>query len=317
MPNEPSTPPTFSLSTNWNSARHASGEAVVDEILNLGFDAVELGYQMDELQAEGVLRRVREGGAVVSSVHAFCPAPPYVTGGHPELYLAASLDEDDRVMAVLWVGKTLELAQQAGARAVVLHAGRIRQGWWRRAPVSEMLMELASDAGTADPLFQRQTARALRARARRVGKHLDALRRSLDRLVPRFEKAGVTLCLENLPSWEALPNENEIARLVGDYPTSTLAYWHDLGHGQVRQHLGWCPDHAAAAASLLPITRGIHIHDVRGLADDHQLPETGVIDFTRFAFYGTSDVIRVFEPLPGTSAEPLVAALGRMRQIWG
>jgi sugar phosphate isomerase/epimerase len=317
MPNAQPAAPTFSLSTNWNSARHTSGGAMVDEILKLGFDAVELGYQLDEQQAADVLRRVRQGGVAVSSVHAFCPAPAHVAGGHPELYLAASLDEDDRVMAVLLAGKTLEFAQQAGARAVILHAGRIQQGWWRRGPDSESLLRLASDSGTDDPRFQKQTARALRARERRAGRHLEALRRSLDRLVPCFEKAGVALCLENLPSWEAVPSEDEIARLAADYPAPALAYWHDLGHGQVRQHLGWSPDHAAVAAKLLPITRGIHIHDVCGLADDHQVPGKGVLDFTRFAFYGTAEVIRVFEPLPGTPATALAAALAHLRQIWG
>ncbi len=178
-------------------------------------------------------------------------------------------------------------------------------------------MSLASDAGIEDPRFKKQTACALRARERQAGKHLEALRRSLDRLVPRFEKAGVALCLENLPSWEAVPSEAEIARLVADYPVSALAHWHDLGHGQVRQNLGWSTDHAAVAAHLLPITRGIHIHDVRGLADDHQVPGAGVIDFTRFAFYGTAAVIRVFEPLPGTPATALAAALARLRQTWG
>jgi len=313
---EPQSAAAFSLSSNWNSARHTSGEAITDEILRLGFDAVELGYQLDESQAAGVLRRVRAGAVTVSSVHAFCPAPPHVAGGHPELYLAASLDEDDRALAVILIGKTLEFARQAGARAVVLHAGRVRQGWWRRAPSTETLMGLAADPGVATPLFQGQTARALRARARRAARHLAALRRSLDALVPRFEQAGVALCLENLPSWEAIPSEAEIAQLVGDYRTSALAYWHDLGHGQVRQHLGWCPDHAAAAEALLPVTRGIHIHDMSGLANDHQLPGSGVIPFARFAFYGRADVIRVFEPQPGTAAEPLAAALARVRKLW-
>jgi sugar phosphate isomerase/epimerase len=318
MSDAQATPPTFSLSTNWNSAQHASGEAIVDEILKLGFDAVELGYQLDEEQAAGVLRRVRQGGVAVSSVHAFCPAPAHVSGGHPELYLAASLDEDDRVMAVLLAGKTLELAQETGARAVILHAGRVQPGpWWRRGPGSERLVRLASEVGFEDPRFRKQTARALQARARRAGRHLEALRRSLDRLVPRFEKAGAALCLENLPSWEAVPSEDEIERLVADYPARALAYWHDLGHGQVRQHLGWIPDHAAAAARLLPITRGVHIHDVRGIADDHQAPGEGVLDFTRFAFYGTAAVIRVFEPLPGTPPAAIAAGLAHVRQTWG
>lgn len=307
----------FSLSSNWNSTRHAAGEAVVDEILSLGFSALEMGYRLDEVQAEGVLRRVEQGAITVSSVHAFCPVPIHVTGGHPELYLAASLDEDDRAMAVLLVRKTLELAQAAGAPAVVLHAGRVRQkGWWRRAPHSEALIDLAGTQGIDTPLFQKWTSRAAVVRARFVDKHLDALRQSLDRLLPHFADAGVTLCLENLPSWEALPDESEVARLVSDYGTPALAYWHDMGHGQVRQHLGWCSDHVAAATALLPVTRGIHIHDVRSLAEDHQLPGTGVIDFTKFAYYANDTIIRVFEPHPEVPAEALAEALTTLRQLW-
>lgn len=310
-------PLPFSLSSNWNSPRHASGEALVDEILPLGFDALEMGYRLDETQADGVLRRVRQGAVAVSSVHAFCPAPLHAAGGHPELYLAASLDEDERAMAVLLAGRTLDLAQAAGAPAVVLHAGRVRQkGWWRRAPASEALIGLAEAQGTDSPLFQKMTLHAAAVRSRFVAKHLDALRQSLDRLLPRFERAGVALCLENLPSWEAIPSESEIARLVADYRTPALAYWHDLGHGQVRQHLHWCSDHAAAAAALLPVTRGVHIHDVRAAAEDHQLPGTGVIDFARFAGYASDAVIRVFEPHPGIPGDALAEALATLRRTW-
>ncbi len=311
-------PLPFSLSSNWNSARHEAGEAVVDEILSLGFDALEMGYRLDEAQADGVLRRARQGAVAVSSVHAFCPAPLHVAGGHPELYLAASLDEDERAMAVLLAGKTLELAQAAGAPAVILHAGRVRQKgwWWCRAPASEALIDLAEAQGTDSPLFQNLTLRAAALRTRLVAKHLDALRQSLDHLLPRFERAGIALCLENLPSWEAIPSESEIARLVADYRTPALAYWHDLGHGQVRQHLGWCSDHAAAAAALLPVTRGVHIHDVRAAAGDHQLPGAGVIDFARFAGYASDAVIRVFEPHPGIPGDALAEALAALRRIW-
>ena len=306
----------FSLSSNWNSIRHTTGEAIVDEVLSLGFDAVELGYRLDEIQAEGVLRRVREDAITVSSVHAFCPTPPHVAGGHPELYLAAALDDDERVMAVLLARKTLELAQKSGAKAVVLHAGRMRPKWWHRAPASNTLIDLAEEHGVAAPLFQKLTNRAAVVRRRQVDKHLTALRRSLDSLLPHFTQAGITLCLENLPSWETLPDESEIATLVSDYGTSALAHWHDIGHGQVRQHLGWSADNATVAETLLSITRGIHIHDVQAMANDHHAPGTGVIDFTRFTFYRSDAIIRVFEPHPDIPAEEIAAALNFLRRTW-
>ena len=39
----------FSLSTNWNAQRHVDGEELVDEIVALGFGALELGYHMIDL----------------------------------------------------------------------------------------------------------------------------------------------------------------------------------------------------------------------------------------------------------------------------
>ena len=47
----------FSLSTNWNVRRHETGEALTDEILSLGFDALELGYHTTDELAAGIRRR--------------------------------------------------------------------------------------------------------------------------------------------------------------------------------------------------------------------------------------------------------------------
>ena len=46
----------FNLSTRWNAHRHTDGEAMLTEILDLGFDGAELGYNLtrDLLPAEAV-----------------------------------------------------------------------------------------------------------------------------------------------------------------------------------------------------------------------------------------------------------------------
>ena len=43
----------FALSTNWCSQRLESGEAIADKALELGFDALELGFRTTPGQAEG------------------------------------------------------------------------------------------------------------------------------------------------------------------------------------------------------------------------------------------------------------------------
>ncbi|MEI6211358.1 MAG: TIM barrel protein [bacterium] len=300
----------FHLSTNWNATRHATGEALADEILGLGFSGVELGYQLSELQAAGVRRRVTSGALQVGSVHAYAPYPVGAPVGHPELYLLASRDEDDRVMATILLQKTLAFAAEVGARAVVVHAGRIPL-----SPASHELIEAAEEDGLDSPRYLKMRQRNQDRRTRQAPKHLEALYRSLDILLPRCAKLNLTLCLENLPSWEAMPTEDEMLELKQRYPAAQLAYWHDIGHGQIRENLGWIR-HREAAERLLPHTFGLHIHDVLPPALDHLPPPQGKLPFADFAFYGTAPVLRVFEPAPGVPVTELLAGLRYLQQCW-
>ena len=90
----------FALSTNWCSQRLESGEAIADKALELGFDALELGFRTTPGQADGFRRAL--GRIRVGSVHAFCPVPVSAPEGYPELYQLASLDEDARRIARTW-----------------------------------------------------------------------------------------------------------------------------------------------------------------------------------------------------------------------
>jgi len=308
----------IALSTNWNASRHEQGEALVDEILALGFDALELGYHTTEALAAGVRRRVAAGAVAVDSVHAYCPVPIGAPHGYPELYLLASLDEDERAMAAILLGRTLSFAESMGARAVVLHAGRVfLKSLFGELHTQTLVDALEEEEGATDaPRYQRLLAKALRRRAARVGKYFDGFCLSLDALLPKFEKAGVTLCLENLPSIEAFPDEREMAMLKRRFDTPALAYWHDMGHGQVRENMGWIR-HADAARELLPFTRGIHIHDALPLTNDHLPAGQGMIDFGAFGFYGSDAIIKVFEPAQQVTRKELGEALRHVRQTWG
>ena len=308
----------FSLTTNWNVRRHEAGEALADEILSLGFDALELGYHTTDELAAGIRRRVRAGAVAVDSVHAFCPVPLGAPHGYPELYLLASLDEDERAMAAIMIGRTLDFAAEMGARAVVLHAGRVFLKSLFGDLSTHTLAEAldAAEGALEGPAYQQVLAKALKRRGSRVKKYFDGFCLSLDALLPKFEKAGLTLCLENLPSIEAFPDEREMLMLKQRFDTKALAYWHDLGHGQVREYFGWSQN-AAVAQELLGVTRGIHIHDAAPLMNDHLAPGKGLIDFEAFAFYCSDDVIKVFEPAPEVKGPEVAEALQLVRQAWG
>ena len=306
----------FSLSTNWNAQRHEDGEKLVDEIVALGFGALELGYHMTEELAVGVRRRVQAGTVTVDSVHAYCPVPIGAPHGYPELYLLASLDEDERAMAAILIGKTLTFASTMGASAVVLHAGRVFLNSFFGNLHSQTLVDVLEKEGTLESeRYQKVLTKARRRRAARVRKYFDGFCLSLDALLPKFEKAGVTLCLENLPSIEAFPDEREMLMLKQRFDTPALAYWHDMGHGQCRENLGWSP-HVETARQLLPYTRGIHIHDALPLLNDHLPPGKGEIAFEAFSFYGADGVIKVFEPGPSVTGTELAEALRFVEKAW-
>ena len=300
----------YALSTNWNSARHADGAAVVDEIIELGFTSLEIGYAFQEMQIPGLLDRLRDGTVTVGSVHAYSPVPIGALGGHPELFLPASVEEDTRRLSIFHLRRTLDFAVAVGARAIVLHAGRVPVGrrWARHMHDIER--------GTTHHWLSRWNRNLMfRGRARPIGRHLDALRRSLDEMLPLCAHAGVVLALENLPSFDALPAPDEMMQLAMEYQGSPLRYWHDIGHGQVMANAGF-GDPVATARHLLPLTAGVHIHDVRGLMLDHQAPGAGGIAFSDYGFFANPAILHVFEPAAAVTPAALAAGLRHLRQAW-
>ena len=89
----------LSLSTRWNAGRHQSGQALIEEILELGLGIVELGYDLRAELIPGVKAMVASGAVRVDSVHNFCPVPIGAPRPHPELYTPASPDRREREFA--------------------------------------------------------------------------------------------------------------------------------------------------------------------------------------------------------------------------
>ena len=302
----------FALSTCWFGNRQPSGEALVDQALELGFDGLELGYALRAASVPGIQARLAAGAIAVESVHSYCPVPDDAPYGHPELYSLDNLDEDARKIAVAKMLETLAFASSVGAKSVVVHAGRVRKAsrFW------PFLLGRYADENTEDWLFRWRHKRMLKARAAFAARHLDALRRSLDALLPEFEKAGVRLAVENLPSYDAIPLPDEMDALLLEHGQSpAFAFWHDMGHGQVMENAGYI-EHLATVRRFLPHIAGCHIHDVIGPVTDHQGPGEGGIDYAPFAAFAAPGITRVFEPSPAVAPEALKRGLALLRSAW-
>ena len=306
----------FGLSTNWNSSRHASGGAIVAEALALGFDALELGYNLTQEQADGIKACSSRGEIAVDSVHCYCPVPIGAPHGYPELYLLASLDEDERVMARINIEKSMDFAAEMGAKVLVLHAGRIfLKSIFGRLDTHALADAIGAEGGNDGPAYFKLLDKAVKQRRKKARRYFDSFCISLESMLPRFEEKGVVLALENLPSIEAFPDAAEMLMLKERFDTPSLAYWHDIGHAQVREFFGW-EKQVETAAALYPFTAGTHIHDARPLFDDHMPPGTGEVDFSQLKAFGDDRIVKVLEPARDVSADDLRKSLEFLRNTW-
>ena len=303
----------IALSTCWNCARHETGEAMLDEIGALGFDTVELGYSLSFGQADGVRRRLREGRIRVCSVHAFCPNPKPGAHAGPEPYsICDASDFRGRRHGIRAVLDSARFVSELGVSRMVLHAGRVPVFRHARA-----LDRMVCDGVLEDrpERYEKRLVRFQDKRARKARRPFETLCDSLEEILPEMRRLGVTLCLENLPTADGCPDENEMALLLREFAGEPLAYWHDAGHGQRRQALGLV-HHAGLVRRMAPHVGGIHLHDVEPPLGDHVMPPGGSVDFRIFAPFVEQDVPLVLEPRPGLPAEDVARGLDYLLHLW-
>ncbi len=297
----------FSLSSSYFAGYQLSPEAMAAETRALGFAQVELGYFTRETCLPSWQRALSQEGLSVSSIHAFCPVPVEMPQLGPEVFSLATPNRDEQMAAIRAMRRTLHCAEEVNARAVVVHGGRVilrRPGFLfgGRPYRSQLEQVFLQNNGVADHALAKEEHRLRMAEA---GRWLDAVSFALDSLLPAFETAGIILAFENLPGVEAFPDPAEMAFLRQRFPTSALGAWYDIGHGERKARVGDWPVEETLAQTL-DLTVGVHLHDVRGLDEDHRAPGEGSVNFTALKTLLTRPkLIRVFEPAPQVSRSAL------------
>lgn len=306
----------FALSTNWNNAGRTDGEAIADEALEIGFDALELGFRTRPEQIPGIKSRLDR--IPVDSLHAYCPVPPGAPSGHPELHQLLVKSEDERALARLFLKKTFECAADLGAGTIVFHAGYVDLVTFFTSRGAHALKAALAKAGnkTDDPSYMKLVAKAKALRAKRGKKLLELFKREFSLLAPELEKRRLTLALENLPRIEGFPNADEAETLMKEFEGGPLRLWFDTGHAKVRASHGWSAPETEIAKRLAPHIAGMHLNDVKDFEDDHRQPGWGNVDFNDLKPLARRDILRVFEPHSPVSAEELKTSLAAIRAMW-
>lgn len=300
----------LAFSTNWNASRHHDGAMIVSEILDMGFDTIELGHGLSVSQLHGIRGSFAKGGFNVVSVHNFCPMPVEIPVDNPDCYEFTSHRPQERDRALKLTRQTMETAGEFGARFVVLHLGRIQ----RLRGMTEGLLGQLRAKGSADRSYNRSKLKAVMTRERVSGLYLQRVKMALEPLVEEAAKKNLTLVVENRSAFEAVPTERELLELMSHFDSPHLRYWHDFGHAQLRESLGLL-DHAQWLGEIAPYAAGAHLQDAKWPDEDHLVPYKGEIPFDRLVPLLPSSIPYVLELSREASPEAIMAAAARWKSL--
>jgi sugar phosphate isomerase/epimerase len=290
----------LALSTSWNAFRHTDGNSLVSEIKELGFGEIELSFNLLSNIVENIRLLVKNQQIKVTSLHNFCPIPDGLKReiALPDYYSLASLDEQERQKALKYTKHTIETARSLGAEAVVLHTGRVE--------ITDRTRDLIDlfDRGLKDSReFNDLKSEAIRERDKIKDRFFESILKSLEELDLAARRSGILLGVETRFYYREIPNLEEIGNILEKFKGSQIRYWHDTGHAQLMENLGFCRHRDFLELSKGALL-GIHLHNIVGCVD-HHAPSVGEIDFRELLPYVTKDTLKVIEAHHPASAEQL------------
>ena len=266
----------LAFSSCWNNSRHSDGEAMIEEIVDLGFNHIELSHGMTIAKLPGIRKAYQRGLFTCSGVHNYFPSPVEVMIDAPDAYEYTSHRPFDRQRAMDMTFKTLEIAAEFKAHYLVLHMGSVpmpSKKWTK--PLTAMVA--AGQQNT--PAYVKEKIAFVKKREKIAPLYYQRAIESLEEIAEKAAEFGVKLAVESRSRFEDMPTEREMIRLQEHFAENPwVGYWHDFGHVQLKHNLGLL-DHHQWLERVSPYIIGGHVHDVQWPARDHRTPFTGTLDY--------------------------------------
>jgi len=290
----------IAFSTCWNSGRHIAGDAMLREIKDqLGFDLIELGHGIRLSLLPGVQKLFEDGEVRFTSLHNFCPLPVEVMSASPDCYTFSSSSGHERQRAVKQTLQTIDFAARLGASFVVLHLGKIPM-----KPVTDPLIALAKAGEMFSREYVRRKVNAVAKRESAAPAYLANVKECLKPIIEHAATKDIRLGIEGRRGYEEIPSEREIPALLDEINAPHFGYWHDFGHLQIKENLGFI-DHAEWLRAIGPRTFGCHVQDCVWPAQDHQPPFAGGVDLEKLVPLLPPSCLFVWEMSPRKTTEEI------------
>jgi len=290
----------LALSTAWNVQRHNRGKTVVEEIIDMGFSAIELSVEITEEMLDEIPALYKREKIKIFCLHNFCPKLTRVPLGRSLLsaYVFSAIDREERKMAIELTKRTIDFAHLLNAEAVLIHAGEVN--------IENHAKEILDYWAKGEKArWERLMSQVLSEREREKAVYLENTLRSLEKISNYSERFNIKLGIENRFFHHEIPSFEEIKTILDHFRGRNLFYWHDSGHARVAQKLGLVDSDETFLKEYSDKLLGVHLHDIIGFSD-HRSPGTGEIDFRSIAPYLNWHTIKVLEPHAISSREEVI-----------
>ena len=296
------------ISTVWKSGELKDGQKLMECFAGLGFREVELEYRIDGntfKQIKQFLNKTKD--LKIVSIHNFFPVPDILETGGADVFHFSSEDREERSLAVKYAAKTIQIASELGARAVVLHLGMIQMD------AQKEFFDLYDAGKIGSEEYERVLEEFKVQRDSRKGKGLDMMLLSMDKVQEAAERYGVDVGIENRYDFRECPNFEEMAVIFEKFGGGRIGYWHDVGHAKVQENLGVVETKEMLDAYGKYLV-GVHLHDVNGYSD-HHVPGVGGVDFDLLKKYLRKDTIKILEIHPRETEKDLMGGVDFLKNM--
>ena len=277
----------------------------------LGFDLIELGHGIRLSLMPGIQKMFDAGEVRFTSLHNFCPLPVEVMTASPDCYKFSAAFSEERERAIKQTFQTVDFATRLNAPFVVLHLGRVNM-----PPITDQLIELAKTGKYLSRKYVRLKIGAVQKRERLAPAYLQRVKECLGRIIEYATSKNVRIALESRRGYEEIPSERELPGLLDEMNSTQLGYWHDFGHSQIKENLGFI-DHAEWLRLMGPRALGCHVQDCIWPAKDHEPPFRGDVNFDKLVPLLPSNCLFVWEMSPNKTADAIRQSVQTWKERFG
>jgi sugar phosphate isomerase/epimerase len=164
--------------------------------------------------------------------------------------------------------------------------------------------------------YVRKKVKAVQTREGAAPPYLERVKDALKRIGEYAATKNIRLGVEGRRSYEEIPSERELPALLDELNSPQFGYWHDMGHIQIKENLGFL-NHAEWLREIGPRALGCHLQDCKWPAQDHQAPFAGMVDLEKLVPLLPPNCLFVWEMSPRRTADEIRQSVVRWKERFG